>query len=170
VRDLNRSVAFYRLLFGQAPTKTRPHYARFEVAEPPLNLSLNEIGGETGPNNPAAHFGIQVKSTAAVKAVAARLQEAGVPARIEENVTCCYAVQNKVWAADPDGNKWETYVVLDDRGAQHHSSASPCCSALPAVVQAVERGNLNEAMAALQKAGGMSACSCLTPRPDLKTA
>jgi len=51
VRNLERSVAFYRTLFGQEPTKTRPRYAKFEVAEPPVNLALNEVGGATGPNN-----------------------------------------------------------------------------------------------------------------------
>ena len=94
VTDLERSVALYRTLFGQGPSKTRPGYAKFEVAEPPVNLALNEVGGETGPNNPVAHFGIQVKSTAAVHEVASRLKEAGLEIRAEENVTCCYAVQN----------------------------------------------------------------------------
>lgn len=129
VKSLVRGVAFYRILFGQAPTKTRPGYAKFEVAEPPVNLSLNEVGGDTGPNNPVAHFGIQVKSTEAVEKVAARLKAAGLETRTEENVTCCYAVQNKVWATDPDGNQWEVYVVLDNDGAQHHSSADACCPA-----------------------------------------
>jgi catechol 2,3-dioxygenase-like lactoylglutathione lyase family enzyme len=128
VKDLARSVAFYGNLLGQEPTKTRPGYAKFEVAEPPVNLSLNEVGGETGPNNPVAHFGIQVKSTEAVEAMAERLAAAGVQMRREENVTCCYAVQDKVWATDPDGNAWEVYVVLDDNGAHHHSSPSACCS------------------------------------------
>src|SRR5215217_269505 len=122
VKNLEQSVAFYRTLFGQGPTKTRPRYAKFEVAEPPVNLALNEVVGTTGPNNPVAHFGVQVKSTAAVEAVAARLREAGLQTAAEENVTCCYAVQNKVWATDPDGNKWEVYVVLDNDGAHHHSS------------------------------------------------
>lgn len=62
VKDVERSKAFYSALFGLAPTKTRPRYARFEVAEPPLNLSLNEVGGATGQSNPVAHFGIQLKS------------------------------------------------------------------------------------------------------------
>ena len=138
VTSLERSVAFYTPLFGQGPTKTRPRYAKFEVAEPPVNLALNEVGGATGPNNPVAHFGIQVKSAAAVDVVAKRLREAGLATRDEENVTCCYAVQTKVWAADPDGNKWEVYVVLDNDGAHHHSSAearpaaqagaSACCA------------------------------------------
>ena len=96
VKNLERSVAFYRSLFGQEPTKTRPRYAKFEVAEPPVNLALNEVGGDTGPNNPVAHFGIQVKSTEAVKTIAGRLKDAGLKTKTEENVTCCYAVQNKV--------------------------------------------------------------------------
>lgn len=135
VTDLEKSVAFYRTLFGQGPTKTKPGYAKFEVAEPPVNLALNAAGGNTGPNNPVAHFGIQVKSVAAVEVVARRLRETGLATRGEEGVTCCFAVQTKVWAADPDGNKWEVYVVLDNDGAHHHSSqvAEPvektaCCA------------------------------------------
>jgi catechol 2,3-dioxygenase-like lactoylglutathione lyase family enzyme len=127
VKDIERSVAFYRTLLGQAPTKTRPRYAKFEVAEPPVNLALNEVGGATGPTNAVSHFGIQVKSTEAVDAMARRLREAGLPTSVEENVTCCYAVQSKVWASDPDGNKWEVYVVLDNEGATHHTSTA-CCN------------------------------------------
>src|SRR6188472_1940347 len=98
VKNLERAVAFYRTLFGRGPTKTRPGYVKFEVAEPPVNLALNEVGGTTGPNHPVAHFGIQVKSTVAVGTVADRLKAAGLETAAEENVTCCYAVQNKVWA------------------------------------------------------------------------
>jgi hypothetical protein len=92
-----------------------------------VNLALNEVVGDTGPNNSVAHFGIQVKSTEAVEAVATRLRDAGLETAAEENVTCCYAVQNKVWATDPDGNKWEVYVVLDNDAARH-SSPSACCA------------------------------------------
>ena len=69
VKDLGRSVEFYRTLLGQGPTKTRPGYAKFETADPPLNLALNQIGCATEPSNAVAHFGIQVKSTAAVHAL-----------------------------------------------------------------------------------------------------
>lgn len=131
VSNLERSVAFYGTLFGQGPTKTRPGYAKFEVAEPPVNLALNEVGGATGPNNPVAHFGIQVKSTESVGQVAERLAQAGLETRTEKNVTCCYAVQNKVWATDPDGNKWEVYVVLDNDGKQHRPAQSECCADKP---------------------------------------
>jgi catechol 2,3-dioxygenase-like lactoylglutathione lyase family enzyme len=131
VRNLDASIAFYRALFGHGPTKVRSRYAKFEVAEPPVNLALNEVGGETGPNNAVSHFGIQVKSTEAVGEVAARLQNAGLQTSVEDNVTCCFAVQNKVWATDPDGNKWENYVVLDDDAAQRQSRQSECCSDMP---------------------------------------
>lgn len=155
VKDLERSVAFYRTLFGQEATKTRPCYAKFEVAEPPVNLSLNELGGDTGPNSLAAHFGIQVKSSEAVREVAERLSAAGVATDVEENVTCCYAVQNKVWATDPDGNKWEVYVVLDNDGAQHHSSADAYCSddCCSEGKEAVERGD---------QPAAVTACGCST--------
>ena len=146
VKDLAASIAFYRALFGQAPTKTRPGYAKFEVELPPVNLSLNQVAGQTAPNHPVAHFGIQVKSTEAVEVVARRLNEAGSKTSTEENVTCCYAVQNKVWATDPDGNKWEVYVVLDNDAASH-ASPSACCPDILTITQAVSRG--------------MSACSCL---------
>ena len=158
VNDLEKSVAFYRALLGQEPTKTRPGYAKFEVAEPPVNLALNAVGGTTGPNNPVAHFGIQVKSTAAVEVAARRLREAGLATRDEKNVTCCYAVQDKVWATDPDGNKWEVYVVLDNDGAHHDSSRSACCPESAAVADAVRRGDLGAARAAVENAAAKSGC------------
>lgn len=74
VKSLEKSIAFYTSLLGQPPTKTRPRYAKFEAAEPPVNLSLNEVDGATGQNNPVAHFGIQVKTNDAVKRIAAQLQ------------------------------------------------------------------------------------------------
>ncbi|HEY2787585.1 MAG TPA: ArsI/CadI family heavy metal resistance metalloenzyme [Fimbriiglobus sp.] len=124
VKDLEQSRRFYRSLFGHGPTKERPRYAKFEVAEPPVNLALNESSVPSAPANAVAHFGVQVKSTAAVKEIAARLEANGYPLVPEDHVTCCYAVQNKVWAVDPDGNKWEIYVLLDDDGGSHASTAS----------------------------------------------
>jgi catechol 2,3-dioxygenase-like lactoylglutathione lyase family enzyme len=127
VKELESAIGFYRVLFGQEPSKTRPGYAKFEVADPAVNLSLNQIGGATGPNNAVAHYGIQVKSTDAVLAMKDRVAAAGLALKVEENVSCCYAVQDKIWIADPDGNKWEVFVVLDNEAAQHMSSAGSCC-------------------------------------------
>ncbi len=127
VKELSGAIGFYRTLFGQEPSKTRPGYAKFEVADPGVNLSLNEVVGATGPSNAVAHYGIQVKSTDAVLAMKDRVAAAGLPMTVEENVSCCYAVQDKIWVADPDGNKWEVFVVLDNEAAQHTSSAGSCC-------------------------------------------
>lgn len=140
VKDIEKSKAFYRTLFGSGPTKERPGYAKFEVAEPPVNLALNEASGSTGPNHPVAHYGIQVKSTRAVAAISSRLAEAALVEAVEDNVTCCYAVQSKVWASDPDGNKWEVYVVLDNDGAQRHQSTSTCCPQVPAEAGTIRLG------------------------------
>lgn len=162
VKDLERSVAFYSSLFGQGPTKTRPRYAKFEVAEPPVNLALNEVGGATGPINPVAHFGIQVKSTGAVGKVADRLRKTGLQTSVEDNVTCCYAVQNKVWATDPDGNKWEVYVVLDNDAAQHHSTQAACCADTPDCCddKAACCTALPDSKGAVKAGDRSSACAC----------
>jgi catechol 2,3-dioxygenase-like lactoylglutathione lyase family enzyme len=127
VKNIANSILFYRSLFGQGPSKIRPGYAKFEVPEPPLNLALNETAGPTAPSNATAHYGIQVKSTGEVQALGASLAAAGLPITEEENRTCCYAVQNKVWVSDPDGNKWEVFVVVDDDAVRYQPTAEPCC-------------------------------------------
>ena len=119
--------------------------------------------GATPAGDPVAHFGVQVKSTAAVKEVADRLKEAGLATRAEENVTCCYAVQNKVWATDPDGNKWEVYVVLDNDGAQHHSSQAECCADKPGCCEdkAACCTPVPDSEGAAGAGGRPSACACV---------
>src|SRR5258708_4451240 len=112
VSDLDAAVAFYGKLFGAEPAKRRPGYANFAIAEPPLKLVLME--------NPAAgggtlnHLGVEVESTDEVTAATRRLAGEGLATDVEENVTCCYAVQDKVWVTDPDGARWEVYTVLAD--------------------------------------------------------
>lgn len=133
VTNLERSVPFYRTLLDEDPAKTRPRYAKFEVADPPVNLALNEVRSTPGPRRVEEHFGVQVKSSAAVRSAAARLVEQGFDVEFEDRVTCCHAVQDKVWAVDPDGHRWEVFVVLDDSGTDLDSSTSPCCAPTDAV-------------------------------------
>ena len=116
--DVERSIEFYRSLLGQEPTKVRQGYAKFEVHEPPLNLSLNQTDSPARQASPA-HFGVQVKSTADVLAKLAGMAKAGFDARTEEGVGCCYALQDKAWFADPDGNQWEIFVVTEADIAEH---------------------------------------------------
>jgi len=127
VSDVERSRDFYHELFGAAPTKTRPGYARFEVREPPLNLSIIQSDQTTGPTEATSHFGIQVKSTAAVSEMRQRLEAVGLVTRAEDSVNCCHAVQDKIWILDPDGHRWEVFVVLDDTPAEMAGSETECC-------------------------------------------
>ena len=111
VDDIDEAIAFYSKLFATEPAKTKPGYANFAIAEPPLKLILIENPGHGGSLN---HLGVEVPSTDDVTAATQRLSAEGLATATEENVTCCYAVQDKVWVDDPSGAPWEIYTVLDD--------------------------------------------------------
>ena len=110
VADLEGSIAFYTKLLGVGPAKTRPGYANFAVAEPPLKLVLLE--GAAGEPTRLDHLGIEIESTEQVDAATARLIENGLETRLEDDTVCCYARQDKVWATGPGSEEWEVYVVL----------------------------------------------------------
>jgi catechol 2,3-dioxygenase-like lactoylglutathione lyase family enzyme len=127
VDDVGKSIAFYEKLFGVPAAKHRPGYAKFDLASPSLNLTMQEAP-RTGVN--ASHFGVQCETTADVDTARRRLEDAGLRTKTENDVSCCYAVQDKVWVEDPDGNAWEYFVVkgeadvMSDREVQ---KAMPCC-------------------------------------------
>ncbi|MCG8404704.1 MAG: VOC family protein [Phycisphaerales bacterium] len=127
VSDLGRSKSFYEALFGIRPAKERPGYVKFEPRDPSVNLTLNETGTGTTSPPQEGHFGVQVKSTAAVQEAISRFREAGLDVTVEEKTTCCYAVQDKVWVTDPDGNRWEVFVVLEPDAQQRRDTDSDCC-------------------------------------------
>jgi catechol 2,3-dioxygenase-like lactoylglutathione lyase family enzyme len=129
VPDLDRAVAFYEQLFGQGPAKRRSGYAKFELADPPVALALQQSG------RPAlSHLGIRVGATEQVEAAGIRLRQSGLVTLDERDTACCYARQDKVWVADPAGNRWEVYTVLDDieegdhDDREHHEAATACCT------------------------------------------
>jgi catechol 2,3-dioxygenase-like lactoylglutathione lyase family enzyme len=111
VSDLDQAIGFYSKLFRTEPAKVRPGYANFAIAEPPLKLVLIEGIGQPGTLN---HLGVEVDSSAEVSATQARLSEEGLATAVEDEVSCCYAVQDKVWVDAPDGEPWEVYTVLGD--------------------------------------------------------
>jgi catechol 2,3-dioxygenase-like lactoylglutathione lyase family enzyme len=121
VRNVDRSIQFYRKMLGIEPSKVRAGYARFDVQNPPLNLALNE--GPVDSRGPLSHLGIQLATTADVLRVKQRWNEAGLSTHDEMQTSCCYAVQDKTWVSDPDGNEWEAFVVLEDNLAE----SSNCC-------------------------------------------
>tara|TARA_R110002095_G_scaffold25573_5_gene26196 strand:- start:81 stop:572 length:492 start_codon:yes stop_codon:yes gene_type:complete len=127
VSSLERSKQFYEILLGVSPSKERPRYAKFEPVDPSVNLSLNEVDGDVAVEGGSAHFGIQVKSVAEVHAALERFKAADIETITEEATTCCYAVQDKVWAVDPDGHKWEVFVVLEADAKDELYAQSGCC-------------------------------------------
>ncbi len=132
VRDLGASLAFYRKLFDLEPSKVRTGYAKFEVANPPLNFSLNERSfNETGA---LSHLGIQVASTGDVLAIREQWHRRGLVTRDEMQTDCCFATQDKTWVLDPDGNEWEVFVVLEDNLPEKEkaSTANEASCACPA--------------------------------------
>jgi hypothetical protein len=111
VGELGPAVDFYSKLFATPPAKVRPGYANFAVDDPPLKLVLIEGHGEPGTVN---HLGVEVASSGDVSAAGARLAGAGLATATEEQASCCYALQDKVWVDAPDGEPWEVYTVLAD--------------------------------------------------------
>ncbi len=131
VKDVGKSIDFYKSMFGIEPCKVRTGYAKFDIQEPPLNLTLNQnIFADKGATS---HLGIQVATTDDVFATISRWQISGLSPREEMHTTCCYAVQDKAWVSDPDGNEWEVFVVLEDNlpeGAKKSGDAI-CCTPSP---------------------------------------
>jgi len=125
VSNVKRSTEFYKLMLGIEPSKERDGYAKFDVQNPPLNLTLNE-GGHSG-HGALSHLGIQVDSTESVIAMRENWKGAGLETRDEMQTNCCYALQDKTWVADPDGNQWEVFVVHQDNLAQ----STTCCAPEP---------------------------------------
>jgi catechol 2,3-dioxygenase-like lactoylglutathione lyase family enzyme len=124
VRSIRAALPFYTALFGARPTKLRDDYAKWESQSPPVNLALNEHPEAVSRNG---HFGIEVKSTEAVQAYHERLKRLKVSIEAtEQNVACCFSVQTKIWAADPDGNHWEVFVVTEQEADEGCQSACIC--------------------------------------------
>ncbi|WP_327696362.1 ArsI/CadI family heavy metal resistance metalloenzyme [Streptomyces sp. NBC_00459] len=126
VPDLAASVAFYTKLFGTGPAKLRDGYANFAVAEPPLKLVL--IEGSADEATRLDHLGVEVESTEAVHAATARLGESGLTTDVENDTTCCYALQDKVWVHGPGREPWEVYVVKADADSLAKQRGSTCCA------------------------------------------
>ena len=130
VGDLNRAIEFFRAFFGVEPAKCRADYAKFELNDPPLVLSLEPFKATPGGN--LNHLGFRMSDSAALVEVQRRLELAGIGTRREEGVECCYARQTKFWVHDPDGNLWEAYTLdedLEHRGDGHIPTEAPKTSA-----------------------------------------
>ncbi|MFT3766405.1 MAG: ArsI/CadI family heavy metal resistance metalloenzyme [Minicystis sp.] len=137
VSNIDASVTFYEKAFGVTATKRRPGYAKFDLQSPALNLTMQEAP-RTGVN--ASHFGVQVATTEDVIEARGRFEAQGLKTFTEEDTTCCYAVQDKVWIEDPDGNSWEVFVVKADAPVMK-ADASNCCAPIGLSKKPAEASN-----------------------------
>ena len=160
VADLEGSIAFYSKLFGTTPAKRRPGYANFAIADPALKLVLIENPGHGGSLN---HLGVEVERTADVAAATARLADAGLATAEEENVSCCYAVQDKVWVTGPGAERWEVYTVLADSGPElegRTDAADGCDTGDGCCAPATQGAELLEVSALLEVPAAPSTACC----------
>jgi catechol 2,3-dioxygenase-like lactoylglutathione lyase family enzyme len=111
VSDLEAAIDFYSKMFGVPVHKRKPGYANFVVENPPLKLVLFEVPDASERIN---HLGVEVFEDEDVSAATQRLREHGMDHLIQDESTCCYAKQNKVWAREPEGLRWEWYRVIED--------------------------------------------------------
>lgn len=127
VSDLERSTEFYSLLFGAQPTKLRDDYANFRLDEPALHLALVKAPTYAEGDGNARHFGVELFDNVDLNDWRNRLEKAGASLKVEEQVTCCYAVGDKFWAQDPDGNDWE-FWVRSAEAEQMQETDDACCT------------------------------------------
>jgi catechol 2,3-dioxygenase-like lactoylglutathione lyase family enzyme len=128
VSDLDRSVDFYRRFFGE-PRKLAGDYAKFVAADPEIHLALMPGRRDSG-EGALSHLGIRVDTFDVVRSWRRTLVANGLPAGEEKREDCCYALQDKFWVSDPDGNRWEVYNVIEDRGESEAGAActpATCC-------------------------------------------
>ncbi|CAN5323818.1 ArsI/CadI family heavy metal resistance metalloenzyme [soil metagenome] len=131
VSNVEKSIEFYKNLFGIEPMKVRLDYAKFDIANPPLNFTINQRSFNEGGS--LSHLGLQVESTEEVLEMGKRWQERGLITLDEMKTDCCYALQDKTWVQDPDGNRWEVFTVLENTEPQENA-ASSCCTPAPEMV------------------------------------
>jgi catechol 2,3-dioxygenase-like lactoylglutathione lyase family enzyme len=132
VGNIDASIDFYKKMLGIEPSKVRTGYAKFDVVNPPLNLTLNQ--GAVKEGGALSHLGIQVASTADVEATRKGWETSGLLPREEMQTTCCYALQDKAWVSDPDGNEWEVFTVIEDNLPEGTKKSGDATCCVPAFV------------------------------------
>lgn len=125
VSNIRESIGFYKKMFGVEPLKVKTDYAKFDIANPPLNLAMNQTNFEKG--GALSHLGLQVETTEEVLEIGKRWVENGLKTSDEMNTDCCYALQDKTWVTDPDGSSWEVFTVLENTD-KVETRASTCCA------------------------------------------
>lgn len=127
VEDLAASVRFYSNLFGHAPSKQQPDYAKWMLDEPRLNFAISQRGHAAGVN----HLGFQVDSPEELAALERRAHAASGDMPQSTATACCYANSKKHWTIDPQGLAWEHFQTMSDAatfgGDTVSADAAACC-------------------------------------------
>jgi catechol 2,3-dioxygenase-like lactoylglutathione lyase family enzyme len=130
VSDLQQSLRFYTDFFGVEPAKVKPKYAKYELDQPSLIISFVENPERVQQN--FGHLGFQVETQAELNERLAKAQQKNLVDREEIGTKCCFAVQDKFWANDPDGVQWEVYYFHSDAefNDPHYETtdAAACCT------------------------------------------
>lgn len=129
VSDLAQSIRFYTAFFGQGPEKVKEGYAKYVLQYPSLIISFVENPALVQPR--FGHLGFQVQHKEEMEQRLEKAKSLGLVSKEETGTACCYAIQDKFWAADPDGHQWEVYYFHRDVefNDPHFASsqASNCC-------------------------------------------
>ena len=127
VEKLTESIDFYSKLFGQAPEKERPEYAKWMLESPRINFAISARGHSTGIN----HLGIQVESEQELAELKQLAEVASANQTIDqEDAACCYAKSEKHWTLDPQGIAWEHFYTMADSetyGEDVELNEGACC-------------------------------------------
>jgi catechol 2,3-dioxygenase-like lactoylglutathione lyase family enzyme len=130
VTDIDAATDFYTRMLGLGPDKSRPGYANFVVADPPLKLVLFETT-DAAAGGTINHLGVETESADEVVAAEARLSSTGMETTGVDDTICCYATKTETWVSDPDGTRWEWYVKTGDAeqmvGTTSASATTGCC-------------------------------------------
>lgn len=130
VKNLEETIKFYSTFFGQEPSKVENKYTKYILDEPALIISFIE-----NPSKVQAffgHLGFQVESKEELAKKLAIAKKYDLVSLEEEEVSCCYAIQDKFWVQDPNGVAWEVYYFHKDVkfNDPHYKmeTESSCCS------------------------------------------
>lgn len=143
VSNLAQTVSFYQSFFDQAPSKIKSGYAKFELEAPGLIISFVENQGAVRSN--FGHLGIQLESAELLQEHLDRARELNIVSKEEMGTACCYAIQDKFWATDPDGHRWEMYYFHEDVefNDPHYqtSEISSCCTSDELITDSSKENN-----------------------------